>query len=150
MSDATTETQTHAPVSSKRWRIWSAIAVVFLCGLLVGLVATKAYDDYKQQQKWERGLAGLKPRVMTHLTHELRLAPDQRVAVEAIVARAESELLRLRMAQQLRVDETVIHTVEDLKAVLRPEQRTKLSELYGQLQRRWDADRQYVRGLQRE
>ena len=134
-------------LSGKQSRIWSAVGVVFLCGLLVGIVATKAYDDYQQQQKWEKGLAGLKPRVMKHLTHELRLSSEQQRAIEPIVAQAEGELLRLRIAQQPTVETSVAKTIEALKTKLSAEQQSKLDELTGQLHRRWDSDRQYVHGL---
>jgi hypothetical protein len=140
-----TDAQTTA--SSKQWRIWTAVGVVFLSGLLVGIVVTKAYDDYQQQQRWERGLSGLKPRVLKHLTRELHLSREQQHAIEPIVSQAEADLLHLRMAQQPRVDETVTRTIEALKGKLRAEQQNKLDELYGQLQRRWDSDREYVRGL---
>ena len=72
-------TEVQILASTKQGRIWTAVAVVFLCGLLVGIVATKAYDDYQQQQKWETGLAGLKPRLMKHLTRELHLNAEQQV-----------------------------------------------------------------------
>jgi hypothetical protein len=134
--------------SAKQWRIWTAVGVVFLCGALVGVALTKAYDNYQQQKKWERGLAGLKPRVMKHLTSELHLSAEQRSEIEAIVTQAEKELLQLRMAQQPRVDTIVAHTIETLKGKLTPQQQNKMDELYGQLQRRWDADRAYVRGLE--
>src|ERR1700693_4972144 len=99
-----TEVQTLA--SAKQGRIWTAVAVVCLCGLLVGIVATKTYDDYQQQQKWEKGLAGLKPRLMNHLTRELHLSSDQQRAIEPILTQAERELLHLRIAQQPQVDVT--------------------------------------------
>jgi Spy/CpxP family protein refolding chaperone len=134
--------------SAKQGRIWIAVAVVFLCGLLVGIVATKAYDDYQQQQKWENGLAGLKPRVMKHLTRELHLTANQQRAIEPILTQAERDLLRLRIAQQPQVDMTVVKTTEALKLPLTPQQQSKLDELTGKLQRRWDSDREYVRGLQ--
>jgi hypothetical protein len=134
--------------SSKQWRIWTAVAVVFLCGAVVGVAVTKAYDNFQQQKKWERGLAGLKPRVMKHLTTELRLSAEQRSEIESIVTQAEKALLQLRMAQQPRVDSIVAHTIDSVKSKLTPQQQNKLDELYGQLQRRWDADRVYVRELE--
>jgi hypothetical protein len=136
-----------SPTRGGNWRILGGLAVVFLCGLLVANVATTAYHDYKGQKKWEQGLAGLKPRVMKHLASELGLSAEQQRAFESIVTQAEGELLRLRMAQQPRVEETVSRTIEALKTKLSPEQQGKLDELYRQLQRRWDSDREYVRGL---
>ena len=141
-------TEVQILASTKQGRIWTAVAVVFLCGLLVGIVATKAYDDYQQQQKWENGLAGLKPRLMKHLTRELHLTAEQQRAIEPILTQAERELLRLRIAQQPQVDATIAKTTEALRPQLTPQQQSKLDELTGKLQRRWDSDREYVRGLQ--
>ena len=72
------------------WRIWGGVLVVFVCGLLVGTVATSAYSNYERQHRWEQGLAGMKPRVMKHLARELHLSEDQRHAVDVIVSQAEA------------------------------------------------------------
>jgi hypothetical protein len=141
MNDA----QSHIP--AKRWRIWTGIAVVFVCGLLVGNVLTTAYDDNKQQQKWQQGLSGLKPRVMRHLTRELHLSPEQQPAIEPILSQAEGELLRLRIAQQPQVETTVGRTIDALKVKLTIEQQHKLEKLNQQLHQRWDLDRRYVGSL---
>ena len=133
--------------SVKHWRVWTGIAIVFACGLLVGYIATTAYDNYKQQQKWDQGLAGLKQRVRNHLTRELRLSVEQQLAIEPILSQAEVELLQLRISQQPRVEETVTRTTTALKAKLRPDQQAKLDELYRRLEQRWDSDRKYVSGL---
>ncbi|HEV8540332.1 MAG TPA: hypothetical protein VGQ60_04145 [Nitrospiraceae bacterium] len=137
-----------SPARDRRWRIWGGIAVVFLCGLLVGIVATNTYQEYQRTHRWEKGLAAIKPRAMNHLTRELSLSVEQQQQIEPILAQAESELLRLRIAQQPRVEKIVGKTKESLKPRLTPEQQTKLDELYGRLQQRWEKDRQYVRQLE--
>jgi chemotaxis regulatin CheY-phosphate phosphatase CheZ len=139
------DVQTHIP--AKRWRIWSGITVVFVCGLLVGNVVTTAFDEHKQQQKWQQGLSGLKPRVMKYLTRELHLSPEQQQAIEVILSDAEGELLRLRMAQQPQVETTVTRTMDALKVKLSVEQQNKLEELNQQLHKRWDLDHRYVGSL---
>ena len=93
-------------------------------------------------------MAGLKPRLMKHLTRELHLNVEQQRAIESILTQAERELLRLRIAQQPQVDATIAKTTEALRPQLTPQQQSKLDELTGKLQRRWDSDREYVRGLQ--
>ena len=133
---------------SRYWRIWGGVAVVFLCGLLVGIVATRAYHDYQRQHKWQQGLAGMKPRLMQHLTRELHLSAEQQRLIEPIVTQAEGELLRLRMAQQPHIEESLSSTTEAIKTKLSVEQQHQLDELYRRLQRRWDSDREYVRRLQ--
>lgn len=130
------------------WRIWGGVLVVFVCGLLVGTVATSAYHNYERQHRWEQGLAGMKPRVMKHLTRELHLSEDQRQAVDVIVSQAEAELLQLRVAQQPHVDDVLVRTTEALKAKLTPEQQTKLDEQYKNLKKRWASDRAYAQQLQ--
>ena len=132
------------------WRIWGAILIVFVCGLLVGTVTTGAYHNYERQHRWEQGLAGMKPRLMKHLAHELHLSDDQRRAFDVIVSQAEAELLRLRIAQQPHVDEVLVKTIAALKGTLTPEQQTKLDEQYNHLQKRWASDRAYALQLQPE
>lgn len=129
------------------WRLGAGVAVVFICGLLVGVAGTHAYHSYKTQQRWAQGLAGMKPRLMNHLTQELHLSGDQRRTVEGLVSRAEADLLRLRVSQQPRVDDTVARTTEAIKGVLTPEQQARLEELYQTLQQRWAADRAYTERL---
>lgn len=130
------------------WRIWGGVLVVFVCGLLVGTVATSAYHNYERQHRWEQGLAGMKPRVMKHLTRELHLSEEQRQAVDLIVSQAEAQLLQLRIAQQPRVDDVMVQTMDALKRTLTPEQQTKLDEQFTNLQKRWASDRAYVQKLQ--
>ncbi|HTK87584.1 MAG TPA: hypothetical protein VL329_07620 [Nitrospiraceae bacterium] len=132
------------------WRIWGGILVVFVCGVLVGTVATGAYHNYERQHRWEQGLAGMKPRVMKHLTHELHLSDDQRRTFDVIVSQAEAELLHLRIAQQPHVDKVLVRTIAELKGTLTPEQQTKLDEQYNSLQKRWTSDRAYAQQLQSE
>lgn len=122
--------------------------MVFVCGLLVGTVATSAYHNYERQHRWEQGLAGMKPRVMKHLTRELHLSEEQRQAVDLIVSQAEAQLLQLRIAQQPRVDDVMVQTMDALKRTLTPEQQTKLDEQFTNLQKRWASDRAYVQKLQ--
>jgi Spy/CpxP family protein refolding chaperone len=136
-----------SPMRGSQVRILAGLAVVFVCGLLVGSVAATAYHDYQGGKKWERGLAGMKPRLMKHLTSELRLSSEQERQIEPIVTQAEGELLRLRIAQQPRVEEIVDRTIETLKPTLTAEQQSKLDELYRGLQRRWESDSAYVRRL---
>jgi hypothetical protein len=130
------------------WRIWGGVLVVFVCGLLVGTVATSAYYNYERQHRWEQGLAGMKPRVMKHLTRELHLSEDQRQAVDVIVSQVEVQLLQLRLAQQPHVDDLLKRTIEALKAKLTPEQQIQLDEQFKNLQKRWASDRAYVQQLQ--
>jgi len=134
-------------IPAKRWRIWSGVTVVFVCGLLVGNVVTTAYDDHKQQQKWQEGLSGLKPRVMKYLTRELHLSLEQQQTIAPILSQAEAELLRLRVAQQPHVETTVTRTMDALKVQLSLEQQHKLEELNQRLHQRWSSDRQYVGSL---
>ena len=130
------------------WRIWGGVLVVFVCGLLVGTVATSAYHNYERQHRWEQGLAGMKPRVMKHLTRELHLSEEQRQAVDVIVTQAEVQLLQLRLAQQPHVDDVMIKTMEALKRKLTPEQQRQLDEQFKNLKKRWASDRAYVQQLQ--
>jgi hypothetical protein len=133
--------------TATRRRIWGGVAVVFFCGVLVGVVGADIYRDQQQQQRWQQGLAALKPRVMRNLTDELKLSAEQQRAVLTIVSQAERQLLEMRIAQQPRVDEIMARAADRVKSTLTPEQHGQLDKLYRTLQARWAADREYLRTL---
>ena len=134
--------------AQKNWRIWGGITVVFLCGLLVGVTATNAYHSYERQQRWSQGLAGMKPRVLQHLTQELHLSDDQRQRIDIMVSEAERELLSLRLAQQPRIEDVFVQTIGTIKTTLTPDQQRTLDSLYASLKQRWASDRAYADQLQ--
>ena len=133
--------------ATSRRRIWGGLTVVFLCGVVVGMVGANIYRDLQQQQRWQQGLASLKPRVMRTLTDELSLTPEQQRAVLAIVSQAERDLLELRVAQQPLVDEIMARAAGRVKTAVTPDQHAKLDDLYRKLQARWAADRDYLKTL---
>lgn len=133
-----------------RGKLWIGLAVLFLAGVLTGVVATCVYHEREEHQRWERGPAARQERIMKRLTRELDLTRGQQTLVESIVRRAHLEILRVRFQHQAEIESILAKAIADLKIELDPEQDAKLDELYVKVQRRWDASRDYLRAAEQE
>jgi hypothetical protein len=127
-----------------RGKLWAGLVVLFLAGLLTGIVGTRLYHHYEQQYRWERGPAAMHERIMKRLTHELSLTSAQQADVEPIVSRVHVEILQLRFQHQPEVEQVLARGVGELKIKLSPDQQAKLDGLYARLQRRWQVSRNYL------
>jgi Spy/CpxP family protein refolding chaperone len=125
-------------------KLWVGLIVLFFAGVLTGIVGTIAYHRYEQQHARERGPAAREQRIMKRLTHDLSLTAEQQAAIEPIVRRAHLEVLRLRLEHQPEVERIVTAGIAEAKTKLSPEQQAKLDAVYAQLQRRWQASRDYL------
>jgi hypothetical protein len=127
-----------------RITLWSGLIVLFLAGVLTGAVGTSLYYQYEDEHRWDKGPAGRQERIMKRLTQELSLAPAQQAEIEPIIKRAHLEILQVRVQHQPDVDRFLGRGMEELKTKLSPEQQTKLDQLYAQLQRRWQLNRDFL------
>ena len=85
---------------------------------------------------------------MKRLTHELALTPAQQADIEPMISRTHVAILQLRFAHQPEVEQVLTHGMAEIKATLSVEQQAKLDGLYANLQRRWQASRDYVHTTQ--
>jgi len=131
-----------------RITLWSGLFVLFLAGVLTGVVGTSLYYQYEDEHRWDKGPAGRQERVMKRLAQELSLAPAQQAEIEPIVKRAHLEILQVRVRHQPDIDRILGLGMDELKARLSPEQQTKLDRLHAQLQRRWQLNRDYLQQAQ--
>jgi len=127
-----------------RGKLWAGLVVLFLAGLLTGIVGTRLYHHYEQQDRWERGPAAMHERIMKRLTHEMSLTSAQQADVEPIVSRVHVEILQLRFQHQPEVEQVLARGIGELKIKLSPDQQAKLDGLYARLQRRWQVSREYL------
>lgn len=125
-------------------KLWGGLIVLFLAGVLTGIVGTTWYGHHERERQWERGPAARQERMMKRLTRELELTRGQRGLIEPIVHRAHVEILQLRFQHQAEIEGILAKAMADLKIELSPEQDAKLDELYLQVQRRWETMRDYL------
>ncbi len=131
-----------------RTTLWFGLVVLFLAGILTGVVGTSLYYQYEDEHRWDRGPAGRQERIMKRLTQELSLASSQQAEIEPIVKRAHLEILRVRVQHQPDIDRILGLGMDELKTKLSPEQQAKLDRLHAQLQQRWQLTRDYLQQAQ--
>jgi hypothetical protein len=126
-------------------KLWGGLLVLFLAGVLTGVVGAILYQHYEQKQRWERGPAGRQDRLMKRLAEELSLTQAQSEAIEPTVSRAHIQILELRAKHQPELDRIVDQGVNEIKTKLSAEQGAKLDTLYAKLKQRWQVSRDYLR-----
>jgi len=131
-----------------RGKLWGGLIVLFLAGMLTGIVGTCFYHWYEQQHRGEGGPAARQERLMKHLTKELSLTPAQQADIQPIVKRAHLDILRLRVQHQPEVERILTRGIVELKPKLSADQQMKLDGLYAKLQRRWQDSRDYLQAAQ--
>lgn len=131
-----------------RGKLWTGLIVLFLAGVLTGIVGTSLYHRYQHQHRWERGPAAMQERIIKRLTRQLSLTPAQQAEIEPIVSQAHLKILQLRFAHQPEVEQILTQGIAELKGKLSAEQQDKLDELYARLQRRWQVSRDYLQAAQ--
>jgi hypothetical protein len=133
-----------------RQKLWIGLIVLFLAGVLTGIVGSVLYWQYEQGHRDERGPAARQERVMKKLTHELSLNSAQQASMKPIVDRAHKQLLRLRFEHQPEVEHILAQAMADMKTALSPDQRQKLDDLYAGLRGRWNKSREFLPDAERE
>jgi hypothetical protein len=125
-------------------KLWGGLLVLFLAGVLTGVVGTILYQHYEQKQRWDRGPTGRQERLMKRLTDELSLTQAQSEAIEPIVSRTHVQILELRAKHQPEVDRILADAITEAKTKLSGEQGAKLETLYAKLKQRWQVSREYL------
>jgi hypothetical protein len=131
-----------------RGKLWGGLIVLFLAGILTGIVGTCFYHRYEQQHRGEGGPAARQERLMKHLAQELSLTTEQQAGIQPIVKRTHMDILQLRVQHQPEVERIFARGIADLKPKLSSDQQVKLDGLYAKLQRRWQDSREYLQAAQ--
>ncbi len=118
-------------------KIYLGVILVFLGGVLIGIVGTGLYCKEQFVRFVSGEPMGRKGFIMRTLSAELDLTPDQRPEIEKIVDSSFLELQRLRQKYQPEVHTILEKSFLSMKERLNPEQQHKLDQLYERMQKRW-------------
>ena len=127
-----------------RLKLWTGLIVLFSAGVLTGVVGTCLYFDSGRMHHRDRTLAAQHERIMKHLTQELSLSAQQQTEIEPIVTRAHVAILELRFSHQAEIEQILTKGMTELKEKLSSAQQEELDKMYGRLQQRWQASREYL------
>jgi uncharacterized membrane-anchored protein YhcB (DUF1043 family) len=120
----------------KRFKPWLVVALVFLAGVVFGVVATRVVVRQAvraailQPEK-------MRDRIERDLNRRLRLNEQQRSQVHAALVRAHERLQALRREFQPRFVEILDGTRSEILPALTPEQRERFEQFREENRRLW-------------
>ena len=111
----------------KRIKPWLVLALVFIAGLVLGVVATRiAVRKFVQTAITQPDK--LRDRIELRMSRRLALTPEQREKVHTALRQAQERIQALRAENQPRFNLILTDTRDDIAAVLTPEQKEKFAQ----------------------
>jgi Spy/CpxP family protein refolding chaperone len=124
----------------KRFRGCLMVAFIFFCGLLVGAFLGLAVGWTGFFHKMVKGGPGaVRQAVMERAASDLRLTPEQRARVRAIIDETGTELVTATTEVRPKIEEIMGRGEDRIRDVLEPKQRQKFDRFVGEGRHRWKA-----------
>jgi len=115
----------------------AGVLVVFLLGVVTGVLGTGIVVRYGMRKFAEQAPETHRHIAMRRLTRELKLTDAQQPQVEAIVQSGGQEIRSLLQQSHREFSEILQRKTTELKAILTPEQQQQLDRMVERLQKRW-------------
>lgn len=124
----------------RRLRGFLMVAFIFACGFLVGGFLGAAVGWVGFFHKVVKGGPGaVREVVIERAVRDLKLKPEQKARVRAIVDETGAELTTVTATIRPQVEEIMGRAEDRLREVLDASQRTKFNDFVNQGRRRWKA-----------
>jgi len=123
----------------KKWKIVSALSLIFLAGLVTGAAITGLYDKHRHESLRQGDYpSAVRKMVMEMLTRELSLNTEQQREIEAIVKETQTGLKELRKRYGPEAEILIAQGLVKMKGGLTPEQQSRLDQLHARGKQRRD------------
>ena len=116
--------QKHILLSKK---VWAAFMTVFISGIAIGAMSIQLYMNNKMRHTPQADRA--KIRIISHMSNELNLSPDQKVKAEEIITIMTTQLSELRKEQTPKIQSVIQSSFDDINKLLNKEQKQKFIEM---------------------
>jgi hypothetical protein len=123
----------------KEWKteIFGALSLIFLAGLVTGVVVTSLYDKHRYESLHQGDYpAAIRKVIMETLTKELSLNTGQQREIEAIVQETQSGLKELRKKYGPEAETLIAQGVVKMKDQLTAEQQARFDQLQAKAKQR--------------
>jgi len=127
------ETPTPSPGSTRRTAVL-LVAVAFVAGALVGFAGGRVYSISRLFDRGH-GPDTMRTRILHHLDRELKLTPQQRDRIGAIMDAHHKRMQQLSEGIRPQMHQEIDSANREIEAVLTPEQRTKYEEMRMRMER---------------
>lgn len=117
----------------KRFKLISAIILIFLLGILVGTFGNAIYQRQKMRKAFQRGPGAM---LTERLISQLDLTHDQQRSIEKVSAEMNIKMENFFSLHRIEGERIIQEGFNRMKEYLDPEQQQKLNELFNKLKNR--------------
>jgi len=113
----------------RNWKAILGAVAVFVLGMMAGALVMGRVANQRMQRVLRGEPVFSAEQITRHLARRLDLDAAQRAEVAAIVARAQQSVRAARQASEPAVRDAIQEAVNEVRAVLRPEQQEAFTRL---------------------
>lgn len=124
-----------------KWKIWVALLMLFVSGVLIGSVGTRMYVRHKLSGIFSRERPAVRNLFVRRLTRELHLTREQRKEIEEIANRAAEKFYKLHTQHRSEVEIIFDQSASTMKEHLSPAQQEQFNELRKRMKARHERRR---------
>src|SRR5262245_24768761 len=111
---------------------WKQILVAFVIGAVAGVVVS----PFCMESMHKRMSGHMKDKMLSKFDRELKLTPDQKQKVSAILDSAKTKFVALKKEMRPKFDELRAATRAEIRVVLTPEQQAKFDVIADQFEKK--------------
>ena len=122
----------------KKWKLWTGMLLIFIAGGAVGTIGTGLFVKHKIVSILEEGQPVVEKLAVRILSRRLDLTADQKSETARIIRETQQRLQAIRLRVRPEALEIITTGKEDIRALLDPDQKKTLDQLYTKMKRRWE------------
>jgi hypothetical protein len=122
----------------KKWKLWTGMILIFIAGGAVGTIGTGLFVKHKIVSIIEEGQPVVEKLAVRILSRRLDLTADQKSETARIIRETQQRLQAIRLRVRPDALEIITTGKEDIRALLDPDQKKTLDQLYTKMKRRWE------------
>ena len=122
----------------KKWKLWTGMLLIFIAGGAVGTMGTGLFVKHKIVSIIEEGQPVVEKLAVRILSRRLDLTADQKSETARIIRETQQRLQAIRLRVRPEALEIITTGKEDIRALLDPDQKKTLDQLYTKMKRRWE------------
>ena len=129
MSEKVHSNSKHILLSTK---VWAAFMTVFIAGIVIGAMSIQLFINSKAKRHKPPGY--MKMRILSHITNELNLSPEQRTDAEEIMTQMTNKITAIHKEQAPRMQAIIQSSFAELEKLLNEDQKIKFQEIQKRVQ----------------
>lgn len=117
--------------SSHRFKIWGGIAIIFISGIIVGVIGVKLMVRAYIEQLTAQGPSAITDLLTGLIDDELSLSEAQSAKVWEVINRTQGKMYVVRRSIRVPMRQAAREAMTEIDAELSPEQKEKFKPAFG-------------------